>query len=619
MNIFTAKKTLATLWLSLLIGCTPTSGPKLGDTGSPVADATANTVKVKLIALNDFHGYLNRSENAVVYLSDPDKPSEVVEVQVGGAPYIASLIKKLKAENPHAMVVGAGDLIGASPAISSFTQDEATINIMGQIGLEVSAVGNHEFDRGKQELIRLQNGGCAPGKAIGSDTCVKDNRFEGAQFRYLAANVIDHQTNQPLFPPTHLKTFGDVNIGFIGLTLKGTPQATRGAAGLSFEDEITVINRHAAAFKQKGVEAVVVLLHQGGGTTASTLNDKSCPGLSGAIIPIVQGLKNVDVIVSGHTHREYVCTDPKTGILHTQANYYGNVITDIHLEILPGKGVVSKQANNIAVITDNNKKVPRGYTILAKDPEIEREVQRYDALSRKKREAVQGYIAAPLPIITLPGTSSRNNNVEHLIGNVIADAYLASAPAAAKADIALITPGGVRSGLNKTGPITYDDLFAATPFGNNLFYVDLTGKQLVRLLEQQWEEPNCKNKPLMKNNINMCGRLLQPSSTLTYEWDVSRGPGKPSGQGNLVNIESIRIGPNREPINLNQTYRVVTDSFLAEEGGDHFTVFKEGTGLQDMGVVDIEATVSYFKRYPKSSPMTPPKRRVTCKTCPSFF
>jgi len=155
MNIFKAKKFFATLWLSVLIGCTSTLGPQLGQSGVPAADP-ANTVKVKLIALNDFHGYLNRSENAVVYLSDPDNPTEVVEVEVGGAPYIASLIKKLKAENPNAMVVGAGDLVGASPAISSFTQDEATINIMGQIGLEVSAVGNHEFDRGKQELRRLQ-------------------------------------------------------------------------------------------------------------------------------------------------------------------------------------------------------------------------------------------------------------------------------------------------------------------------------------------------------------------------------------------------------------------------------------------------------------------------------
>ncbi len=619
MNIFKAKKSLAMLSLALLVGCAPTAGPKLEHRASPSADLTTDTVNVKLIALNDFHGYLNRSENAVVYLSDPDNSNSAFPVQVGGAPYIASLINKLRAESPNAIVVSGGDLVGASPAISSFTQDEATINIMGQMGLEVSAVGNHEFDRGKKELIRLQNGGCAPGKAIGSDTCVKDNGFEGAQFRYLAANVIDNETNQTLFPPTYLKKFGNVRIGFVGVTLKDTPKATRGAAGLIFEDEVSVINRHAEAFKKQGVEAVVVLLHQGGGTTASTLNDKSCPGLTGAIIPIVQALKNVDVIVSAHTHREYVCTDPKTGILHTQANYYGNVITDIDLEIVPGKGVVSKQANNIAVITDSNKKVPRGYTILSKDPYIEREVQRYDALSRKKREAVQGYIASPLPIITIPGTTSRNNNTEHLIGDVIADAYLASAPASIKADIALITPGGVRSGFNKTGPITYDDLFAVTPFGNNLFYVDLTGKQLVRLLEQQWEEDNCKNKPLMKDNVNMCGRLLQPSSTLSYEWDVKRGPGKPSGKGDLVKIESIRIGPNQEPLDLNKKYRIVTDSFLAEEGGDNFTVFKEGTGLQDMGVVDIEATVSYFSKFPKNSPMPPPKRRVTCKTCPASF
>ncbi|ANI99736.1 hypothetical protein A8O14_06385 [Polynucleobacter wuianus] len=586
---------------------------------SSVSELNKAPVKVKIIAMNDFHGYLNRSDNAELFLIDPDNPKKVAKVKVGGAPYIASLVKKLKAENPNSIVVGAGDFVGASPAISSFTQDEATINVMGEIGLEVSAVGNHEFDRGKTELMRLQNGGCAPGKVIGKETCIKNNTFNGAQFQYLAANVIDDDTNKTLFPSTYIKSFNGVRIGFVGLTLRGTPKATRGALGLSFNDEIEVINEHAARFKAQGIEAVVVLIHQGGGTTAATLNDQTCPGLSGEILPIVHGLKNVDVVVSGHTHREYVCKDQQTGILLTQANYYGNVVTDINLLIEPGKGVLDKKANSLPVINDQNKKIPRGYTALKPDPAIQREVALYDDLSQKKRAVIQGYIAAPLPMVTIEGTTARNNNVEHLMGDVIADAYLASAPKEAKADIALLNPGGVRSGINKAGAVSYDNLFSIAPFGNNLFYVDLTGEQLIRLLEEQWEGANCRNKPLKKNGVNMCGRLLQPSSTLTYSWDVTRGPGKDFGKGNLVLVDTVRIGPNQEPLDLKKKYRVVTNSFLAEDGGDNFTVFKQGTGLQDMGVVDIDAMVHYFNQYPASSPMPPPKRRIQCATCPKFY
>ena len=583
-----------------------------------VSDKTTETqpVKVKIIALNDLHGYLIRAENAQVSLIDQDSPKGVARVEVGGISYAASLIKKLKAENPNSIFVGVGDLIGGSPAISSFTQDEATINILGQLGMEVSVVGNHEFDKGKQELKRIQHGGCAPGKEIGRDTCVLNNQFPGAKFQYLAANVIDNQTQKTLFPSTFLKEFGNLRVGFVGVTLRDTPKATRGANDLIFTDEITVINSNASDLKKQGAEAVVVLLHQGGGTKAKTLNDKRCPDITGPILTIIQGLKNVDVVLSGHTHREYVCIEPKTGILFTQADYYGNVVTDMNLEIVPGKGVISKTADNIPVITDQNKHVPRGYVSLKKDPEIDLEVQRYDRLSQKRRSEVQGYIAVPMPLITIPGANSRNNMAEQDVGNVMADAFLASAPESIRADIALINPGGVRSGLRQSGAVTYDDIFAVAPFGNNLFYIDLTGEQLVRLLEQQWEKPNCDNKPLIIQNVNLCGRLLQPSSSLTYAWDVRRGPGKDSGKGDLVVIESVRIGPNQEPIDLKKKYRIVTDPFLAEEGGDNFTVFKQGTGLQDMGVVDVEAIVAYFKRYPKESPLAKPQKRVTCQGCP---
>ena len=575
-----------------------------------------SSVKVKIIAINDLHGYLIRAENAEVNLNDPDAKNGVTSVQVGGVSYMASLVNQLRAQQLNAIFVGVGDLIGGSPAISSFTQDEATINILSQMGMEVSVVGNHEFDRGKEELKRIQYGGCAPGKEIGVDTCVKNNRYEGARFPYLAANVIENTTQKTLFPATFIKEFGPVRVGFVGVTLLDTPKATRGANDLTFMDEITVINDNAAQLRKQGAEAVVVLLHQGGGTKANTLNDKRCPDITGPIVPIIQGLKGVDVVLSGHTHREYVCTDPKTGILFTQADYYGNVVTDMNLEIIPGKGVVAKHADNIPVIIDQNKKVPAGHAVLPKDPVIEAEVQYYDKLSQKRRSEVQGYIATPMPIITVPGANSRNNMVEQPMGNVMADAFMATAPKSFQVDFALINAGGVRSGLRRSGAVTYDDLFAVAPFGNNMFYIELTGEQLVRLLEQQWEKPNCDNKPMVIQNVNLCGRLLQPSSTFTYTWDLSRGLGKPSGKGDVVLIDTVKIGPNQEPLDLKKTYRIVTDPFLAVEGGDNFTVFKQGTGLQDMGVLDMEAIVAYMKRHPKENPLSKPQKRIKCLGCP---
>jgi len=264
-------------------------------------------------------------------------------------------------------------------------------------------------------------------KEVGVETCVKDNQYQGAQFQYLAANVIDPQTQKTLFPSTYIKEFGNIRVGFIGVTLLDTPKATRGANDLTFTDEVTVINSNATELKKQGADAIVVLLHQGGGTKAKTLNDKQCPDITGPIVPIIQGLKNVDAVLSGHTHREYVCIEPKTGILFTQADYYGNVVTDMNLEIVPGKGVVSKSADNIPVITDQNSNVPRGYAILSKDPDIDIEVQRYDKLSQKKRSEVQGYTSVPMPLITIPGANSRNNMAEQDMGNVMADAFFIQA------------------------------------------------------------------------------------------------------------------------------------------------------------------------------------------------
>ncbi|HOB45813.1 MAG TPA: metallophosphoesterase, partial [Zoogloea sp.] len=245
-------------------------------------------VTVKVIAMNDFHGNIETpaaNNGGSVVLKDPANAAGTT-VRTGGAAYLATLIKQLKARNANNIVVGAGDMVGASPVTSTLTHDEATIDILNQIGLEVSSVGNHEFDHGKNELLRQQNGGCYVGGTVGKDTCINGGVFGGASYKWLAANVVDSASGKTLFPATYVKKFGGVSVGFIGLTLKATPAVvtSTGVAGLSFLDEAATINTYAAQLRQSGADAVVVLIHQGGQTTASTLNDQSCPNLSGDIL-----------------------------------------------------------------------------------------------------------------------------------------------------------------------------------------------------------------------------------------------------------------------------------------------------------------------------------------------
>jgi 5'-nucleotidase len=576
-----------------------------------------SVVEVKLIAFNDFHGYILPPPDFELRLNDPDG-GPAVTASVGGVAYLATLVKQLKAENPNSMLVGVGDLVGGSPAISAWTKDEATVEILSKMGVEISPVGNHEFDQGKEELKRLQYGGCASAK-LNADPNIKScafGPFAGASYKYLAANVTDQATGALLFPATHIRRFGSASVGFIGLTLKDTPDTTRGADGLSFEDEVPVIERHATELRRSGVDAVVVLLHQGGGTTAKSINDKTCPNLTGPVRGIVEKLsRNIDVVLSAHTHKEYVCDI--NGILLTQSGYYGNMVADVNLTIVPGQGVIAKSASSVPVIRSSSTgSVPRGYRIVKPDPEIEALVQKYDELSKPARGSEIGFIAATLDRFD-DANGTRIDVADHPLGRLMADSYLAAAPAGQPADIAFVNPGGIRSpALNygSTGKVTYDDLFAVSPFANELYSIDLTGEALLRLLEQQWEAANCAAKRFK----DMCGRVLQPSASLTYTWQFNvDSMGKPSGTGSVVKVDSIRI--HGVPLEPAKTYRVIAAAFLAAEGGDYFTVFTErGTNLRNITTTDLDALRNYVAKYPSGNPYPVPALRVTCEGCQPF-
>lgn len=580
--------------------------------------STEPPVTIKLLAVNDFHGYLLPSRLLQLDVPDPELGTDA-PVYVGGAAYLASLVNGIRSQNPNTLFVGVGDFVGGSPAVSTWTAGEATIEAMNLIGLEVTTVGNHEFDRGKQELKRLQNGGCAQRAALSDPlvrSCVRTGSYEGARFPYLAANVIDNDTGELLFPATHVRHMGQVKLGFIGLTLRDTPQTTRGAQGLTFLDEVSTVELHAAKLRKEGVDAVIVLLHEGGSTTASSFKDQSCPGLTGPVKSLVSALPStVDVVLSGHTHYDYICQI--NGILLSQAGSYGRMVTEIDLSIVPGKGVVTKSGRTLPVINDLTTKAPKGYTILSPNPEVTELVNFYDQLTLPQRSRSLGFIGSDILRADIDGSGqlvrsgTRINVADHPIGRVFADALLAMpGPDGVEADVAFINPGGLRNylAMQEGGKVDYDTVFGIAPFGDTLYRVEMTGESLIRLLEQQWEAPNCSGKWFM----DICGRVLQPSHTLNYTWIVSpEDQGQTSGAGKMVELSSVRI--KGKPIDLNAIYKIVTVEYLAIYGGDKFSAFTEKRlSIKNMATNDMEALQAYLARYTEQSRLMPPPPRIRC-------
>ena len=575
------------LWA--LVSSLPAVGWAQAVEKTPSAGAT---LTISLLALNDFHGNI-MPPAAPVLAPDAANPAGT-RVSAGGAAYLSTLVRGLKQQNPaRTLLVAAGDMVGASQLSSGLFHDEPTVDVLNHMGLDVASVGNHEFDRGSAELLRLQNGGCFPpapdgsSGVVGRDTCMNQGQFAGAKFPYLAANVRVQATGKTLFAPYDIRTVDGVKIGFIGLTLRDTPSMVvpSGVAGLAFEDEAATINALVPVLQSQGVTVIVVLIHQGGQTTARTVQDKSCPGLSGEIVPLADRLNPaVDVVVSGHTHQEYVCTRP-SGLLITQSGYYGRLLTKIDLLVDRTTGkVLAKDANNLVVVNDQGVRDPQGMLLalpaqlvaLAPDPEVGALVRRYGDLSASISDAVIGRIAAPL-------TRQTNAAGESALGAVIADAYLVGASrtedGSRPAQIAFTNPGGIRSDLASTLSVSFGQLFNVLPFNNTLVSMDLTGQQIVRLLEQQWERASGR------------GVVMSVSQGFGYTWDASAPPGAVGGEGRRVLPGSVTI--NGESILAGQYYRVVTNNFLAD-GGDGFTVFQQGKNRQT-GEIDSAVVKLYFR------------------------
>jgi 5'-nucleotidase len=471
---------------------------------------------------------------------------------------MATLIRQLRDGHKNAIFVAAGDLIGASPFLSAMFHDEPTIESLSMMGLEIASVGNHEFDEGKNELLRMQNGGCHP-----IDNCQGPHPFSGAKFHYLAASTIEKDTGKTVFPPYEIREFDGVPVAFVGLTLKGTADIISpiSAAGLEFRDEADTVNALVPELKARGVEAVVVLIHEGGFPTGDY---NECPGISGAIVDITRKFdRSVDVVISGHTHQAYICEID--GRLVTSGDKYGTLVTTIDLTLdSQTRKVISAKADNVIVRIG----------VYARDPEQTALLESYDKFAAPIANRRAGSITETL-------SRAPSDAGESTLGDIVADAQLAATTASGGAVIAFTNPGGVRTDITKKddGAVTYADVFASQPFRNQLVTLSLTGSQIKNMLEQQWLDPS---RP----------RILQISRGFSYAWDAKR----PYGE----RVIADRLLLNGQRVDPAKSYRVTVNNYLSV-GGDGFTVLKEGTA-QQFGVFDVDALYTYFRA---NSPIAP--------------
>ena len=555
-----------------------------------------NDTKVQLLAINDFHGNIQPPTGSGGRIQiGRTSTGTAVNVDAGGVQYLATHIKGLAETNSNTVFVGAGDQIGASPLISGIFHDEPTIEALNLAGMEVTSVGNHEFDEGLAELLRMQNGGCHP-----VDGCQDGDPFGGALFQYLAATVVYEGTNNTVLPPYEIKKFGNAKIAFIGLTLEGTPSivSASAVAGLEFRPEVSTVNAWVDYLRaNEGVKSFVVLVHQGGAQTAPFANGfmeiNRCDNLSGAIVDIVKGITpQVKVVISAHTHLPYICPNfAGTGKMLTSASSFGRLITDLDLTIdQQSKEITSVNARNV-IVTRNVTPDPAEVKLLAK----------YEEKTSPISQAVVGTITAD---ITQAATAAG----ESAMGDVIADAQLFSTEQDhhGNAKIAFMNPGGIRANLEYLGTptggldgqVTYGELFAVQPFNNLLQTKTMTGSQIIQLLNQQWSGPNAPN---LKTDGTCCDyspiRILQVSHGFTYSYRIS---------GLTFTLTPGSVMLNGVPLDPLASYNVTMNNFLGG-GGDNFPAFTLGTNTLN-GQLDIDAMVDYFATH---SPVAPgPRDRI---------
>lgn len=527
----------------------------------PADEERSGDVQLRILAINDLHGHIATSSDSFG--------------GVGRADYLAANIAAARAEAENSILVSAGDLIGASPLLSALFHNEPTIEAMNLMGLDINGVGNHEFDEGPAELRRMQAGGPHP-----VDGDLDGTPFGGADFQFLAANVIDNATGETVFPPYAVRDFQGIRVAFIGITLEGTGAivARSSVAGLTFLDEAETVNALAPELREMGIEAIVVLLHEGGWSDGGR-NDCGS-GLSGPVVDVARRLDGaVDIVVAGHTNDEFICR--VDGLWVTMADTRGRLFTVID-------ATLDRQSGDLRVVEIENR--PNSQDGVTPEPALTELIDKYEALAAPKANAVIGSLTADIG-------RKQNEAGESPLGDVIADAQLAATGGADSggAVAAFTNSGGIRadmrfasSGDEADGELTYAEAFAVQPFGNSLVTMSLTGVQVDALLEQQFGGADVESR-----------NVLQVSKGFVYTWDAA----KPLGDrvdASGISIDGVKVDPEA-------LYRVTVNSYLAD-GGSGFSVLTEGTERTG-GMIDLDALTAYFDSAGVVSPG--PQDRIT--------
>ncbi|ANS79120.1 5'-nucleotidase [Serinicoccus hydrothermalis] len=549
---------------------------------APVEDALnavlpvwVDELVVQMLSFNDYHGHIEEEDGTLDPEQDPDQNL------VGGAVNLTSTLEALRTRSfdDQTLTVAAGDLIGGSTFVSGLFQDEPSVETLEVAGLDVSSVGNHEFDEGVEELLRMQEGGCHPERG-----CFEDEPYDGADFQWLAANVVDKESGESILPGTEVRTVDGVDVGFIGMTLEDTPTLVSpgGVSTVDFLDEVETANAQAAQLREQGVESIVVLLHEGGYQTGGY---DACEGISGPVVEIAENLDPaIDAVVTGHTHQPYVCTIPDpdgADRLVTSANQYGRVVTETALTISRESGDVTRDrayAHNNLVLQS-----------IADDPETASVVDKWVARAEVLAGEVVGTVAEDIT-----GDAGGDRGIETPMADLVADSILWGTDGEDEggAQISFMNVGGVRASLlvdqisngEAPGEVTYQEAYNVMPFGNLLVSIDMTGEQVKAVLEQQYVPD--RGRPYL---------ALGVSEGFTYTWDDSQPEGSKVSDMQLDGV----------PLEMDETYRVSTLNFL-QQGGDSFTAFTEGTNLVG-GPEDLANLVDYLRATPD---LTAPEDRV---------
>ena len=566
------KKTFRILSILLIFSLLLVPASVLAKQGDP----PGLLVQLQLLAFNDYHGHV-----------EPSQAGTVDGVLAGGGEYLSAKLNELRAGNKYSFTVAAGDLIGGSPAFSGLFHDEPSVESLNAMHLDVSSVGNHEFDEGVTELLRMQDGGCHP-----VDGCYfPDSPYAGANFQWLAANVVNETTGETPLPPYWITKIESVKVAFIGMTLEATDTlvAAVGIQGWDFLDEAETANALVPILQAQGVEAIIVLLHEGGSQTPPPGDVDACVGISGPVVAINDALDPaIDVLITGHTHLPYNCMLPDAAgnpRIVTSAYSYGRVVSEFDL-------VLDKRTDDVRrdLSVATNHVVERG--ALTPDPAITAVIEKWQPLYDAAGNTPVGTITADINRGGTPPGSDRG--VESAAGNLVADAQLWSTSANG-AQIAFMNPGGVRSDLTYLssqdppegdGVVTFGEAFTFQPFGNTLITFPMTGAQIISVLEEQCQ-PAGSSRPFLHLGV---------SEGFTYDLAKTIV----AGTCTSVSISNVKL--NGVALDPAATYMVTVNNFLAD-GGDNFTTFGTVTAPRLDGGNDLLALINYLGTF---SPVSPP-------------